>query len=401
MWKSNKFLVISLGLLSFLLASLQPSFTYAIEQKSFEGLDLSERQSFSRILSPLNSIPANVKYFIYRDNSVYPENALQVLAYTCDYAEYFSEYNHEVGGYGKVSEMPDCGVMLEYSQQSGNYIIKLKAASYSQKYFFLDSDGYSGYLEGKDNYNSSYIKEYQDSTIYLASGYGDNPFVVYENTHSIKNEWSYSAPTPPPQNDPPQEQPKDEGGLFSGIGGFFTNLLNGIKEFFQPMKDSLDRFSSWSGTYFDNLKNGIVSVFSGMFENIANIWDFFSNFFSNLFKELLNFLKYILLPDGEVIKQQISDFTSYLKNNSGSLGRFFGSIGSSISVRHSVSCQTQGYYGGSSFGLNFCSIPQELINLARPLIVLSIFWATGSRILHFVSVLLGSRYMWEKKGEDQ
>lgn len=400
MWKSNKFLVISLGLLSFLLASLQSSFTYAIEQKSFEGLDLSERQSFSRILSPLNSIPANVKYFIYRDNYNYDKNILDVLAYTCDYAD-FSKYNSDTGNYGDVSEMSDCGVILEYSHQNGNYTIKVKAASYSKKRFILDTNGYSGYLEEKDAYNLYYIKDSTNSTAYIASGYGDDPFVVYENTHSIKNEWNYSAPTPPPQNDPPQEQPKDEGGLFSGIGGFFTNLLNGIKEFFQPMKDSLDRFSSWSGTYFDNLKNGIVSVFSSMFENIANIWDFFSNFFINLFKELLNFLKYILLPDGEVIKQQISDFTNYLKNSSGSLGRFFGSIGSSISVRHSVSCQTQGYYGGSSFGLNFCSIPQELINLARPLIVLSIFWATGSRILHFVSVLLGSRYMWEKKGEDQ
>ena len=330
------------------------------------------RDFYNRLNIYDESKQINLHYYFYAENK-YSEN-IRLISYVCE------ENNN-----GDVKEKPDCGLYLV--QEAGKFKIKLKASAYS----------YSNYSRRTQRVDGFYVNKIYEDFISLAN-FTDEDFengltLLGGSTLKVNN-WN-----------------RNEGGfLFEPVGGSSNNnqnhnnsgggfdILGGIKAFFQPMIDSITRTQNVVLGISDNIINGIKNLFNGLIDSVKNIWDFLANFFTKLFEELGKFFKWLFVLDSNVSKEQIDSFKDKIKNSSPEVRSIFNfSSGFSSKVSGNSVCS----FGVSGLIISVCSVPPFFINIARALIIFSMVWITIDRIIKFMSVLFGTRYMWQQGGEEE
>lgn len=325
----------------------------------------------------------DMHYYFYARNPYGEE--LKGIAYICDYKE--NRYGEE------VKTKNPCG--LEMIQEAGKFKIKLKAGSYfkfdySRKTQKITRD----YLYVNDSYNyESYdLESFTDEDF-------EKGLTLLGGSTLLKNEWNRNeggflidpvGGSSQNQNNNNQNNNQNNNG-----GGF--DILGGIKAFFQPMIDSIARTQKAVLGISDNILNGIKGFFSSLIDSVGNIWGFLSNFFVKLFEELGNFFKWLFVLDSNVSKDQIESFSSNIKRSSPELNSIFDF---SKKFNNSVGGNSSCSFGVGELVISVCSVPSFLLNIARALIIFSMAWLTIDRIIKFVSVLFGTRYMWQRGGEE-
>ena len=361
--------VLSLGIFTITTKTAHAIESYKISPED----DRTFRRDFYNRLNIYDeSKQINLHYYFYAENK-YSEN-IRLISYVCE------ENNN-----GDVKEKPDCGLYLV--QEAGKFKIKLKASAYS----------YSNYSRRTQRVDGFYVNKIYEDFISLAN-FTDEDFengltLLGGSTLKVNN-WN-----------------RNEGGfLFEPVGGSSNNnqnhnnsgggfdILGGIKAFFQPMIDSITRTQNVVLGISDNIINGIKNLFNGLTESVKNIWDFLANFFTKLFEELGKFFKWLFVLDSNVSKEQIDSFKDKIKNSSTEVRSIFNfSSGFSSKVSGNSVCS----FGVSGLIISVCSVPPFFINIARALIIFSMVWITIDRIIKFMSVLFGTRYMWQQGGEEE
>lgn len=361
--------VLSLGIFTITTKTAHAIESYKISPED----DRTFRRDFYNRLNIYDeSKQINLHYYFYAENK-YSEN-IKLISYVC-----------EENDNGDVKEKPDCGLYLV--QEAGKFKIKLKASAYS----------YSNYSRRTQLVDGFYVNKIYEDFISLAN-FTDEDFengltLLGGSTLKVNN-WN-----------------RNEGGfLFEPVGGSSNNnqnhnnsgggfdILGGIKAFFQPMIDSITRTQNVVLGISDNIINGIKNLFNGLTESVKNIWDFLANFFTKLFEELGKFFKWLFVLDSNVSKEQIDSFKDKIKNSSPEVRSIFNfSSGFSSKVSGNSVCS----FGVSGLIISVCSVPPFFINIARALIIFSMVWITIDRIIKFMSVLFGTRYMWQQGGEEE
>lgn len=361
--------VLSLGIFTITTKTAHAIESYKISPED----DRTFRRDFYNRLNIYDeSKQINLHYYFYAENK-YSEN-IKLISYVC-----------EENDNGDVKEKPDCGLYLV--QEAGKFKIKLKASAYS----------YSNYSRRTQRVDGFYVNKIYEDFISLAN-FTDEDFengltLLGGSTLKVNN-WN-----------------RNEGGfLFEPVGGSSNNnqnhnnsgggfdILGGIKAFFQPMIDSITRTQNVVLGISDNIINGIKNLFNGLTESVKNIWDFLANFFTKLFEELGKFFKWLFVLDSNVSKEQIDSFKDKIKNSSPEVRSIFNfSSGFSSKVSGNSICS----FGVSGLIISVCSVPPFFINIARALIIFSMVWITIDRIIKFMSVLFGTRYMWQQGGEEE
>lgn len=361
--------VLSLGIFTITTKTAHAIESYKISPED----DRTFRRDFYNRLNIYDeSKQINLHYYFYAENK-YSEN-IKLISYVC-----------EENDNGDVKEKPDCGLYLV--QEAGKFKIKLKASAYS----------YSNYSRRTQRVDGFYVNKIYEDFISL-SNFTDEDFengltLLGGSTLKVNN-WN-----------------RNEGGfLFEPVGGSSNNnqnhnnsgggfdILGGIKAFFQPMIDSITRTQNVVLGISDNIINGIKNLFNGLTESVKNIWDFLANFFTKLFEELGKFFKWLFVLDSNVSKEQIDSFKDKIKNSSPEVRSIFNfSSGFSSKVSGNSVCS----FGVSGLIISVCSVPPFFINIARALIIFSMVWITIDRIIKFMSVLFGTRYMWQQGGEEE
>ncbi len=364
--------VLSLGIFTITTKTAHAIESYKISPED----DRTFRRDFYNRLNIYDeSKQINLHYYFYAENK-YSEN-IRLISYVCE------ENNN-----GDVKEKPDCGLYLV--QEAGKFKIKLKASAYS----------YSNYSRRTQRVEGFYVNKIYEDFITLANFTDtdfDNGLTLLGGSTLKVNNWN-----------------RNEGGfLFDPAGGSSNNsqnnnnnnnnsggfdILGGIKAFFQPMIDSITRTQNVVLGISDNIINGIKNLFNGLIDSVKNIWDFLSNFFTKLFEELGKFFKWLFVLDSNVSKEQIDSFKDKIKNSSPEVRSIFNfSSGFSSKVSGNSVCS----FGVSGLIISVCSVPPFFINIARALIIFSMVWITIDRIIKFISVLFGTRYMWQQGGEEE
>lgn len=361
--------VLSLGIFTITTKTVHAIESYKISPED----DRTFRRDFYNRLNIYDeSKQINLHYYFYAENK-YSEN-IRLISYVCE------ENNN-----GDVKEKPDCGLYLV--QEAGKFKIKLKASAYS----------YSNYSRRTQRVEGFYVNKIYEDFITLANFTDtdfDNGLTLLGGSTLKVNNWN-----------------RNEGGfLFDPAGGSSNNsqnhnnsgggfdILGGIKAFFQPMIDSITRTQNVVLGISDNIINGIKNLFNGLTESVKNIWDFLANFFTKLFEELGKFFKWLFVLDSNVSKEQIDSFKDKIKNSSPEVRSIFNfSSGFSSKVSGNSVCS----FGVSGLIISVCSVPPFFINIARALIIFSMVWITIDRIIKFMSVLFGTRYMWQQGGEEE
>ncbi len=323
----------------------------------------------------------DLHYYFYAQNN-YSEK-LRVIAYICEYkADYYND--------NSLTSVPDCG--LSMVQEAGKFKIKINAGYYANlEYSRRTQKITTSYY----NYNSVYNNKNYDIASFTDQDF-ENGLTLLGGSTLKANNWN-----------------RNEGGfLLDPVGGSSSNsnnrnnsnnsgggfdILGGIKAFFQPMIDSIVRTQKAVLSITDNIINGIKSLFVGLIDSVRNIWDFLSNFFVKLFEELGKFFKWLFVLDSNVSKEQIDSFSNKIKNSSPEVSSIFNF---SRTFSNRVSGNSTCSFGVGGLVLSVCSVPSLLINIARALIIFAMVWITIDRIVKFISVLFGTRYMWQREGED-
>lgn len=345
--------------------------------------DRTLKRDFHDSLNISDSKNIDMHYYFYATNN-YNEN-INVIAYVCEYKpNYYAE---------DVKTVPDCG--LSMVQEAGKFKIKLKGSAYKLLSYSRRTQKVSeGYVQVDSIYGN------QNSTKDVAS-FTDADFekgltLLGGSTLKVNN-WNRNEGgfLVGPVGENNQNQNNNSQNNNNG-GGF--DILGGIKAFFQPMIDSITRTQQVVLGISDNIINGIKNLFNGLTESVKNIWDFLANFFTKLFEELGKFFKWLFVLDSNVSKEQIDSFKDKIKNSSPEVRSIFNfSSGFSSKVSGNSVCS----FGVSGLIISVCSVPPFFINISRALIIFSMVWITIDRIIKFMSVLFGTRYMWQQGGEEE
>ena len=344
--------------------------------------DRTLKRDFYSSLEIPDSKNIDMHYYFYTVNN-YNED-INLIAYVCEYKpNYYAE---------DVKTVPDCG--LSMVQEAGKFKIKLKGSAYKLLSYSRRTQKVSeGYVQVDSIYGN------QNSTKDVAS-FTDADFekgltLLGGSTLKVNN-WNRNEGgfLVGPVGENNQNQNNNSQNNNNG-GGF--DILGGIKAFFQPMIDSITRTQNVVLGISDNIINGIKNLFNSLIDSVKHIWDFLANFFTKLFEELGKFFKWLFVLDSNVSKDQIDSFKDKIKNSSPEVRSIFNfSSGFSSKVSGNSVCS----FGVSGLIISVCSVPSFFINIARALIIFSMVWITIDRIIKFMSVLFGTRYMWQQGGEE-
>lgn len=316
----------------------------------------------------------NMHYYFYAPDRY--SRKIKLISYICE------------NQYDNYKELSDCGLYMV--QEAGSFKIKLKAIAYT----------FSDYDRETQESDYAYVNHSHDNTQFVeVASYTDEDFkkgltllggtTLKTNTWNLKEGGFLLEPVGGNSNNSGNNQNQNN------VGGF--DILGGIKAFFQPMIDSIARTQKAVLGISDNILNGIKGFFSNLIDSVRNIWDFLSNFFVKLFEELGNFFKWLFVLDSNVSKDQIDSFSSNIKRSSPEVSSIFNF---SSGFKSKVSGNSVCSFGVGGLILSVCSVPSFLIIIARALIIFSMVWITIDRIVKFMSVLFGTRYMWQQGGEE-
>ena len=362
--------------------------------------DRTIRQRFHSISSIKDEKHIDLHYYFYAQNN-YSEN-LKVIAYICDYkTDYYDDRT--------LTSIPNCG--LSMVQEGGRFKIKIDAG------YFMTLD----YSRRTQKINTSYIST---NTAYNMPLYEvvsftdtdfDNGLTLLGGSTLRVNNWNRNEggflvePVGGSSNNSSNTNNSNNSG-----GGFNLDILGGIKAFFQPMIDSIARTQKAVLGISDTIINGIKNLFSGLIESVKNIWDFLANFFTKLFEELGKFVKWIFIPENDVLKSEIDSSISYLDSSIQPIKDIVGFNPLKNSTASSqCSYFTPGLTGNGDgrfsgmngflaiVKINICKVPAPLIFIARNLLYFSIMFIVFSRLKSTVEIVFGSRYVWEKSGGDK
>ena len=343
----------------------------------------------------------DLHYYFYAQNN-YSEN-LRVIAYICDYkTDYYND--------NSLTSVPDCG--LSMVQEAGKFKIKINAGyyvnlEYSRRTQKIITDYY--------NYNSVYNNQNYDIVSFTDKDF-ENGLTLLGGSTLKANNWN-----------------RNEGGFLvdpvggnsnssnssnnsSNNGGSF-DIFGGIKAFFQPMIDSITRTQKAVLGISDTIINGIKNLFSSLIESVKNIWDFLANFFTKLVEELGKFVKWIFVPESDVLTKQIKGFTDLVDLSFQPLKQTLGidfvdpmylntnrCNGSPMGLTGNGDGRFSGMNGFSGvIEINICKVPAPLIFLARNLFRFSVIFVLLRRLSITLPIVFGSRYVWERsdKGDSK
>ena len=362
--------------------------------------DRTLKRDFHNSLNISDSKNIDMHYYFYATNN-YNEN-INVIAYVCEYKpNYYAE---------DVKTVPDCG--LSMVQEAGKFKIKLKGSAYKLLSYSRRTQKVSeGYVQVDSIYGN------QNSTKDVAS-FTDADFekgLTLLGGSTLKvNKWNRNEGgfLVDPVGGSNQNQNNQNNQNNNNGGGF--DILGGIKAFFQPMIDSITRTQNVVLGISDNIVNGIKNLFNGLIESVKNIWDFLSNFFTKLFEELGKFVKWIFIPENDVLKSEIDSSISYLDSSIQPIKDIVGfnplknatSVQKCSDIPSGLTGNGDGRFSGMNgfpdiVKINICKVPAPLIFLARNLLYFSIMFIVFSRLKSTVEIVFGSRYVWEKSGGDK
>lgn len=386
---------------------------HAVESYKISPADDREiKRSFYSNLQISDSKNIDLHYYFYAENN-YSEN-LRVIAYVCDYKPYY--YGAEVKKYD------DCG--LSMVQEAGKFKIKLKGSAYkkftySRRTQQIDWQAYSQFYD---------IHNYENSTAEVDS-FTDADFkkgLTLLGGSTLKaNNWDLN-----------------EGGfLLEPVGGGGSSnssnnnsgggfdILGGIKAFFQPMIDSIERTQKVVLSITDNIINGIHSFFSPMIDSIGRMLKALIDLpklildgIKSIFDGIINAITTFFVPADGQIDAELSTLKSMFNFDKIStiLNATFLPLDSS-GFRYDNSCSNMywdastqelsntiyskggdKYSKGWRWSTSICKVPQIYIMLARSLIIFAFVWWSAYRLFEFVPILMGSAFIWDKwhKKED-
>ncbi len=376
--------------------------THAIESyKISPEDDRTIRRGFYSSSNIKDEKHIDLHYYFYAQNN-YSEN-LRVIAYICDYkTDYYND--------NSITSVPDCG--LSMVQEAGKFKIKINAGYYvNLEYSRRTQKITTSYY----NYNSAYNNQNYDIASFTDQDF-ENGLTLLGGSTLKANNWN-----------------RNEGGFLvdpvggnsnssnssnnsSNNGGSF-DIFGGIKAFFQPMIDSITRTQKAVLGISDTIINGIKNLFSSLIESVKNIWDFLANFFTKLVEELGKFVKWIFVPESDVLTKQIKGFTDLVDLSFQPLKQTLGidfvdpmylntnrCNGSPMGLTGNGDGRFSGMNGFSGvIEINICKVPAPLIFLARNLFRFSVIFVLLRRLSITLPIVFGSRYVWERsdKGDSK
>ena len=393
------------GLLSSLgIFTITTKTAHAVESyKISPADDRTIRQRFHSVSSIKDEKHIDLHYYFYAQNN-YSEN-LKVIAYICDYkTDYYDDRT--------LTSIPNCG--LSMVQEGGRFKIKIDAG------YFMTLD----YSRRTQKINTSYIST---NTAYNMPLYEvvsfkdtdfDNGLTLLGGSTLRVNNWNRNEggflvePVGGSSNNSSNTNNSN-----NSSGGFNLDILGGIKAFFQPMIDSIVRTQKAVLGISDTIINGIKNLFSSLIDSVKNIWDFLANFFTKLFEELGKFVKWVFVPESDVLTKQIKGFTDAIDLSFQPLKQTLGidfvnpmylntsrCSGSPMGLTGNGDGRNSGMNGFPAvIEINICKVPKPLIFLARNLFRFSVIFVLLRRLAITVPIVFGSRYVWERseKGDNK
>lgn len=390
-------LVLSLGIFTTSAKTAHAIESYKISPED----DRTIRRGFHSNSNIKDEKHIDLHYYFYAQNN-YSEN-LRVIAYICDYkADYYND--------NSLTSVPDCG--LSMVQEAGKFKIKINAGYYaSLEYSRRTQKIITRYY----NYNSVYNNQNYDIASFTDQDF-ENGLTLLGGSTLKANNWNRNEggflvdPVGGNSNSSNSSNNSSNNG-----GGF--DILGGIKSFFQPMIDSITRTQKAVLGISDTIINGIKNLFSSLIESVKNIWDFLTNFFTKLVEELGKFVKWIFVPESDVLTKQIKGFTDLVDLSFQPLKQTLGidfvdpmylntnrCNGSPMGLTGSGDGRFSGMNGFSGvIEINICKVPAPLIFLARNLFRFSVIFVLLRRLSITLPIVFGSRYVWERsdKGDSK
>lgn len=390
-------LVLSLGIFTTSAKTAHAIESYKISPED----DRTIRRGFHSNSNIKDEKHIDLHYYFYAQNN-YSEN-LRVIAYICDYkADYYND--------NSLTSVPDCG--LSMVQEAGKFKIKINAGyyaslEYSRRTQKIITDYY--------NYNSVYNNQNYDIASFTDKDF-ENGLTLLGGSTLKANNWNRNEggflvdPVGGNSNSSNSSNNSSNNG-----GGF--DILGGIKSFFQPMIDSITRTQKAVLGISDTIINGIKNLFSSLIESVKNIWDFLANFFTKLVEEFGKFVKWIFVPESDVLTKQIKGFTDLVDLSFQPLKQTLGIDFVDPMYLNTNRCNGSpmgltgngdGRFSGMNgfFGvieINICKVPAPLIFLARNLFRFSVIFVLLRRLSITLPIVFGSRYVWERsdKGDSK
>lgn len=387
-------LVLSLGIFTTFTKTAHAIESYKISPED----DRTIRRGFYSSSNIKDEKHIDLHYYFYAQNN-YSEN-LRVITYICDYkTDYYND--------NSITSVPDCG--LSMVQEAGKFKIKINAGyfaslEYSRRTQKIITDYY--------NYNSVYNNQNYDIASFTDKDF-ENGLTLLGGSTLKANNWN--------RNeggflvDPVGGNSNSSNSSSNNSGGF--DIFGGIKTFFQPMIDSITRTQKAVLGISDTIINGIKNLFSSLIESVKNIWDFLANFFTKLVEELGKFVKWIFVPESDVLTKQIKGFTDLVDLSFQPLKQTLGidfvdpmylntnrCNGSPMGLTGNGDGRFSGMNGFSGvIEINICKVPAPLIFLARNLFRFSVIFVLLRRLSITLPIVFGSRYVWERsdKGDSK
>lgn len=349
--------------------------------------DRTLKRDFYSSLNISDSKNIDMHYYFYAKNNY--NEYINVIAYVCEYKpNYFAE---------DVKTISDCG--LSMVQEAGKFKIKLKASAYKLLSYSRRTQKVSeAYVQVEIIYS------YENSTKDIAS-FTDQDFekglTLLGGSTILKNEWNRNEGgfLVDPVGGSSSGSNNNQNQNNNSGGGFNLDILGGIKGFFQPMIDS------------------IVITNDFFINSINNIKDFILNFFVKLFEEFGKFVKWVFVPESDVLTKQIKSFTDLIDLSFQPLKQTLGidfvdpmylntnrCNGSPSGLTGNGDGRFSGMNGFPAvIEINICKVPKPLIFLARNLFRFSVIFVLLHRLSITLPIVLGSRYVWERseKGDDK
>ena len=390
-------LVLSLGIFTTSAKTAHAIESYKISPED----DRTIRRGFHSNSNIKDEKHIDLHYYFYAQNN-YSEN-LRVIAYICDYkADYYND--------NSLTSVPDCG--LSMVQEAGKFKIKINAGYYaSLEYSRRTQKIITRYY----NYNYVYNNQNYDIASFTDQDF-ENGLTLLGGSTLKANNWNRNEggflvdPVGGNSNSSNSSNNSRNNG-----GGF--DILGGIKSFFQPMIDSITRTQKAVLGISDTIINGIKNLFSSLIESVKNIWDFLTNFFTKLVEELGKFVKWIFVPESDVLTKQIKGFTDLVDLSFQPLKQTLGidfvdpmylntnrCNGSPMGLTGNGDGRFSGMNGFSGvIEINICKVPAPLIFLARNLFRFSVIFVLLRRLSITLPIVFGSRYVWERsdKGDSK
>ena len=345
---------------------------------------------------------ANIFYFVYKTADLYhKDDVYNIVAYTCVDKKYDSEQGYVEKYYD------ECGSYLEYDKNSGIYTIKIKAV------YIMNN---IKYYKRTNQFSYSSFTKYNDNYQIISSSDDPNYYTVYLDQHNKINQFNIK-----PQSN--FEQPNSGSGGIAGLdfGAFAKSIVNGITDFFKGLVKSVTDIGDFLHGNGGNKKglfptlseeflksvNSITDFFKPFTDFVKSILDFFKTKIENIRDFLINFIKYLFNIEPEYITNKVNSLKEKITTKLGTVGSVFADTITFFQTFLShgnadLSCKNESItVKPDALGIkyNMCSVPKPLLILARSVLVLSIMFLVFHRFMKFISIFLGSRYIWTSQDD--